>query len=434
MLAHELAVRRETTRREDHGRVRGARAAGRRSCACRRGERARRSRSRVEAHPARPGFPVALSDRAPSPSSHRDVVEPLEDDPLEDGSPSGALLTELFEARVAPDDAAREQHRAAGPCGLLAAHDLRARLARSPRPRGRPCPRRRSRVVTRQTSANPGLCSTYSTLDPVGPGDERRAGCSLRRRLVDLEFVLVEPPPRAVSSTESTSSARWLSSGRWGSAGGGAPSRVEVPAGELEPTRRSFEPARPRPRAVASDRERGARRGRGRRCRPDQTSSRRTSPAPRPRPSLARAEPRAARAGPTRHRDPAHGLDSLQDAGLARALRVEQGQLPFAWLAADEREGVGALDLVHAAHLAEECGQGCRARRPRERRGRSCSRAPDPHYPQRGVPANSHYPRRIRRSASDSMRSTSDASTAKACSTGLRRGMSTPARRSASSG
>ncbi len=62
------------------------------------------------------------------------LVQPLEYDPLERRVSAGALGAKLLERAVAPDHAAREQHRAAGPVALLEHERLRPELAR---PRGR---------------------------------------------------------------------------------------------------------------------------------------------------------------------------------------------------------------------------------------------------------------------------------------------------------
>jgi hypothetical protein len=59
------------------------------------------------------------------------IVEPLEDQPLQRLVAASALRAELLEASVAPDHAAREQHRAARPRPLLQHDRLGAELARA---------------------------------------------------------------------------------------------------------------------------------------------------------------------------------------------------------------------------------------------------------------------------------------------------------------
>src|SRR5205085_416911 len=92
-------------------------------------------------------------------------VEPLEDELLEQRIPAGALRAELLERPVAPDHAAREEHRAAGAVALLEDDGSRPELAR---PRGR---RQAGHAGAgdAQVNENVGLCSTYSTRTRSGP-------------------------------------------------------------------------------------------------------------------------------------------------------------------------------------------------------------------------------------------------------------------------
>ena len=95
-------------------------------------------------------------------------VELFDDSPLQDGIAAGALGPEILERAVAPDDPAREQHRAARTVALLEHDRFGAELAR---PRGRDeagHPRSGDRQVG-YLSANVGFCSTYSIFTPSGP-------------------------------------------------------------------------------------------------------------------------------------------------------------------------------------------------------------------------------------------------------------------------
>ena len=106
---------------------------------------------------------------------------------------------------VAPDHAARQQHRAAGPLALLV-HDrrepeLRARAAAT-RP-AIPAP-----ATARYVSANVGLCSTYSSLDAIRDPQEDRD------RVRRVDDVVDSTPALGLrhwwSSTESTSTSQMV--------------------------------------------------------------------------------------------------------------------------------------------------------------------------------------------------------------------------------
>ena len=96
------------------------------------------------------------------------LVQALDDHPLQGRVAAGALGLEVLERSVAPDDAAREEHRAAGAVALLQHDRLGPELARS---RGGD-QAGHARSVDRQVgylSANVGFCSTYSIFTRSGP-------------------------------------------------------------------------------------------------------------------------------------------------------------------------------------------------------------------------------------------------------------------------
>jgi hypothetical protein len=74
---------------------------------------------------------LALGDVTPERLEPPEVaVEAVEHEPLELGVAVGRFGAEELEVAVAPDDAAREQHRAAGPVALLEHRHVRPELAR----------------------------------------------------------------------------------------------------------------------------------------------------------------------------------------------------------------------------------------------------------------------------------------------------------------
>ena len=130
------------------------------------------------------------------------------------GSPPGHSARNISSDAVAPDDAAREQHRAARAVALLEDERARRRARAPARPRrGRPCRRRRSsdRLFERERR----LVLDVLELHAVRAPRRRPRACSARRRRPRPRCRLASPP-RACSSAESTSTPRWLSSGRSG--------------------------------------------------------------------------------------------------------------------------------------------------------------------------------------------------------------------------
>src|SRR4029077_10162010 len=75
--------------------------------------------------------PPRAPPRAPAWGSPSEpLVEPVEHEPLQPLVAARALRPELVEASIAPDHAAREQHRTARPRPLLQHERCRAQLAR----------------------------------------------------------------------------------------------------------------------------------------------------------------------------------------------------------------------------------------------------------------------------------------------------------------
>ena len=96
------------------------------------------------------------------------LVQARDDHRLQVGVAARALGPELLDRAVAPDDAAREEHRPARAVALLQHHRFRTELAR---PRGgdqagHACSGDRE---VGYLSANVGFCSTYSIFTPSGP-------------------------------------------------------------------------------------------------------------------------------------------------------------------------------------------------------------------------------------------------------------------------
>ena len=96
------------------------------------------------------------------------VVEPLDHERLKNRVAAGAVLPEVVERAVAPDDAAREQHRAADPRTLLH-HDRLAPELAQPRSRHEAGHAGSRDEHARQWRENVGLCSTYSSFTRSGP-------------------------------------------------------------------------------------------------------------------------------------------------------------------------------------------------------------------------------------------------------------------------
>ena len=207
-----------------------------------------------------------------------------------------------------------------------------------------------------QTSAKPGLCSTYSTRTPSGP---RRKTANVFA--ASLTSSISRPAPSASSWTpcaSSTSSARWFRSGRPPSAA--LPrDHAHVPVADRHgPVRRGARSRAPRSSSTAAS-------GSSQRQHdvvevevaplaldePERQAGGRLEGAPRRRPAAATSNG----SEPSRRVEVAHAQDhALERAALARALGVEQGQLAELGVDSDEREGVGLLDHVHAEVLAQE--------------------------------------------------------------------------------
>src|SRR5207248_3294568 len=171
--------------------------------------------ARVEALADRPRIARLVLDhwRAKRLEPRDALVEPLEDQPLEGRIAARALGAEVAERSVAPDHAAREEHRATGPVALLVDERLRAELART----SGGAQTRHPRPCDGYVNENVGLCSTYSTRTRSGP---QRKTAYVFAASTTLSISM--PDSRASSmwsSAESTSTARWLRSGRSGSPG-----------------------------------------------------------------------------------------------------------------------------------------------------------------------------------------------------------------------
>ena len=95
------------------------------------------------------------------------------------GSPPGHSRAEVLEAAVPPDDARREQHRAAGARALLVARPAARRArSRARRRTARPCPRRATTRVARSGERERRLVLDVLDADAVGPASGRRRRCS----------------------------------------------------------------------------------------------------------------------------------------------------------------------------------------------------------------------------------------------------------------
>ena len=163
-------------------------------------------RSAIACRSARRSSRVARVARsttaAPRRSSQAEVVvEPLVDEPLQLRVAARALRRKSLEVAVAPDDAAREQHRPAGAVALLVHDDVGAALA-SPRAAATrpamPAPATTRSGITAQTSEKPGLCSTYSSLIRSGPQTKTASVFA-----ASTTSAISRPRGRASSSTSS---------------------------------------------------------------------------------------------------------------------------------------------------------------------------------------------------------------------------------------
>ena len=219
------------------------------------------------------------------------VVQPLPDEPLQRRVAAGALGAEVVPLEVPPDDAAREQHRAAGARSLLDQPRREPELARA---RGAHEPGHASACDRAIRKARTSACARRT----------RSGRCSGPQRNTAYVFGASTTSsistPRSFaaamcSSADSTSTARWLSSGRSGlrrARRDGTRRRRRRPRRAAHRTHRA---ARRRSRATRTRRPsppgcaRRARRGRGR--------TRRLS---RPRRARAARPPRRRRSTPRR--------------------------------------------------------------------------------------------------------------------------------------
>ena len=124
--------------------------------------------ARVEALPGRERVRRVLPDDL-RPQRNQPVerlVERVEEHPLEPFVTAGALAPEVLEGSVAPDDTAREEHRAARPVALLQHDWVGAELAgaRGCAEAGHP-----GAGYEHYVREKLGLCSTYSILTRSGP-------------------------------------------------------------------------------------------------------------------------------------------------------------------------------------------------------------------------------------------------------------------------
>src|SRR5581483_4651985 len=127
------------------------------------------------------------------------LVEAFPDQPLELGIAAGALAAEFDELAIAPDHAAGEPHRPAGPVAFLEhAHASGGDEAGHPRSENR----------DRQRNEKLGLCSTYSSFTRSGPQTK-----TANVFAASTTSATSNSPSRA-GAASSTSTARWLSSGR----------------------------------------------------------------------------------------------------------------------------------------------------------------------------------------------------------------------------
>src|SRR6188472_2815870 len=160
---------------------------------------------------------LALEDRS---AERLEPVEPfvqaLEDQALQGGVAAGTLRAEVLELAVAPDDAAREEHRSAGTVALLEHDRLGAELTRT-RGRGQSGHARTGNEQLGYLSANVGFCSTYSIFTRSGP--QTKIASVFGASTTSATSIPACFASSSVSSAESTSTARWFRSGFSGSPG-----------------------------------------------------------------------------------------------------------------------------------------------------------------------------------------------------------------------
>src|SRR5919106_1586500 len=168
---------------------------------------------RVEAHSGGQWVSRLARHRGPSqrlqPPDVR--VKPLEQQLLQISVAARALGVEPVQLPVAPDHPARQPHRPAGAVQLLVHRRRRAQPAslRRRHQAGHSCA---GHYKVGQTSAKPGLCSTYSIRTPAGP--RRKTANVFGASLTSSISTPRRSASRCTSSAESTSSAMWFSSGR----------------------------------------------------------------------------------------------------------------------------------------------------------------------------------------------------------------------------
>src|SRR5215470_15612307 len=211
VLADELGVTLESAGRED---VRLLRRRAQPELA-RHPDECLRQTARVEALPRRARVAGLVPDdrRAERLEPCDPVVQPLPDRALQTLVSGRALRSEVVPLPKAPDDAAREQHRAAGSRPFLVDD---GRGAESAGVRGS-AEARHPGAGDPQVSANSGLCSTYSIRTRSGPQTK-----TARVFAASTTLSISTPRSRAAascSSAESTSTARWLRSGCSGAPG-----------------------------------------------------------------------------------------------------------------------------------------------------------------------------------------------------------------------
>src|SRR4051812_586346 len=162
------------------------------------------------------------------------VVEPLPDQPLQRLVAAGALGAKCLEVDVPPDDAAREEHRAARPRSLLQHARAEAELAGA---RGAHEPGHAG-ACDDYVSENVGLCSTYSTRTRSGP--QRNTAYVFGASTTSSISTPRSFAASMCSSAESTRTARWFSSGLSGEPGFPGWNSTHAP-----PTSTRGAPARP---------------------------------------------------------------------------------------------------------------------------------------------------------------------------------------------
>src|SRR4029077_18651150 len=156
---------------------------------------------------------VVLDDRRTERLQPREtVVDSLPHHTLERLIATWTLRTKLVPLTEAPDDAAREEHRAARTRSLLVHHGRRAELASAGRrgQTGHAGPR------DDYCSANPGLCSTYSVRTRSRPHTKTARVFAASTTLSTISRFSASA---MTGSTSSTSTATWFSNGFSGSPG-----------------------------------------------------------------------------------------------------------------------------------------------------------------------------------------------------------------------